>query len=206
MRDPERHTIELIVVVLALIVVCTLLVTAVLIADADAVEPDRACPPGHTIAQDTEGPYYVYTPNLPAGYSAVWVNDQVTLLPPPGTYGQAGDRVIVCYTEDIYTFAASLGTTTTTTVTPPIAETQTCTVDGEPGIRHPDGSCWTETRYNQEFSDQALEQVPSLTDPGRSVGSYTTHASTAPPAERTRYFMGVELPSFARIIQHVWAL
>ena len=75
MRDPERHTIELIVVVLALIVVCTLLVTAVLIAGADAVEPDRACPPGHSIAQDTEGPYYVYTPNLPAGYSAVWVND-----------------------------------------------------------------------------------------------------------------------------------
>ena len=193
------------VILVAAVIAFAIGIVVASIADAIAVNPDQACPPGHTIAQDTEGPYYVYTPNLPAGYSAVWVNDTVTLLPPPGTYGQAGDRVIVCYTDDIYTFADTLGVTTTTTVTPPTAETVPCIEDGVEGIMHPVDGCVTTDDYDDLFSADHLATVPSLTDPGRSVADvYDVPAHTA-ASERPRWFMGVQLPSFARIVADLHA-
>lgn len=205
--NPERRTAIIIVLAAFIVVLCTLMVAVLAITEADAA---NRCPAGHTIAADQPGPYYVYAPNLPGGYSAVWVNDSVTLLPPPGTYGELGDRIIVCYTDDIYAFAAQLTPTTTTTTTAvPVTETPACTVAGVPGILHPDGTCWTPERYDATFSPEALAEIPSHTDPGRSVADVYNNvlsvASAAPASERPRYFHGIELPPFAVIVAGVHA-
>lgn len=94
---------------------------------ATASAQEAQCPPGHTIAAVYEGPAaYVYTPNLPAGYSRVITTnpDRVFDMPPPGTYW--GDTITVCYTEDIiewathtHTAAPTTTSSTTPTQTPP---------------------------------------------------------------------------------------
>lgn len=148
------------------------------------------CPPGHDLAIERPGPYYVYTPNLPAGYSIVWVDDVATVLPPPGTYGTEGSTVRVCYTGDIYGFAASIPTTTSTTVAlPPVAVTQYCEVDGVPGIVHPVDGCYTVDDYDRDFPEAG------------PVGSRAVS-----PSERPRVFGGVALPSFAVVVSRSVAL
>lgn len=173
----------------------------------DALGVDHPCPTGHSVAADREGPYYVYTPNLPAGYSAVWVNNDVTLFPPPGTYGQPGDRVIVCYTNDIAAFAEQLAWEgpsgqVAKPEPPPQGETRPCIDDnGDEGILTPDGVCWTRTLYDETFSEENLAQVESQTSPGRSVADVISELPLGAASDRPRIFAGIELPSFARIIQ-----
>ena len=77
------------------------------------------CPAASVPALTADAPYYVYTPNLPAGYGAVLVDEALTLLPPPGTYGTDGQTVTVCYTDDIYAFAELHGVGHATTTTTP---------------------------------------------------------------------------------------
>ena len=69
------------------------------------------CPPPTIQAIEQPAPYYVYAPNLPAGYTHVLIDhpdgtQMVVTLPPPGVYGTEGDTVRVCYTDDIYQWAA----------------------------------------------------------------------------------------------------
>jgi hypothetical protein len=162
-------------------------VTAFLIGIATQANAQSWCPEGHQLVVDRDGPYYVYTPNLPAGYSAVWVNDHVTLIPPPGTYGQTGNRVRVCYTEDIHAYATQIGRLPQTP-TPDLS----CTVDGEHGIRGATGECWTASLYDQVFSAENLATVPHQADPTRSVADVyglTTQADLElAPSLRPRVF------------------
>lgn len=145
------------------ILIAAVAVTAFLIGTATAYAQSW-CPDGHQLVQDREGPYYVYTPNLPSGYSIVWVNDHVTLIPPPGTYGTTGDRIRLCYTDDIYAFAESIGRTPE----PPAPDLR-CWVDGEEGIKGATGECWTATLYDHTFSAENLATVPHQGDPTKSV-------------------------------------
>lgn len=204
----NRDVLGYLIAILILIVVCMVTLTVILATSAKAAQ----CPDGHSIAAERPAPYYVYTPNLPAGYSAVWVDDVVTLLPPPGSYGVEGQTVTVCYTDDIYAFAATIPTTTTTLgqsdITPPTADTQTCEEGGSPGIVMYDGTCMTIDRYNDTFSDEHLATVPSHTDPGRSVAEVTSRSPSdnTPPADRTRTLNGVEHISFTRLVGNHLAL
>jgi hypothetical protein len=90
------------------------------------------CTSGDTIGVDSaqyagfNGYQYVYSVNTPAGYTDTWLMDDqeqvighVPAPNPMGTYGPA-DRIVVCYTPDIYerlNVPAPTSTITTTTTT-----------------------------------------------------------------------------------------
>lgn len=186
-----------------------------LAAQTEKANAQEWCPPGHQLVIEREGPYYVYTPNQPAGYSAVWVNNNVTLFPPPGTYGEIGDTVRVCYTDDIHAYADQIGWPTVTPVEAPKPDLRCWDPQtGEEGLRGATGECWTATLYDQRFSAEHLATVPHQGDPSKSVadvyGLTPQMDAESKPSTRTRTFTypgGVTVySSFVDIIKKAQAI
>lgn len=184
-----------------ILVVLAIICTAAGSAEVAAETVTAACPDGHVTAVDTEGPYYVYMPNLPGGYSVVWVNETRTDIPPPGVYGAEGDRVLVCYTDDIHAYAEQIGHGVAAASTePPVSDAGVCVVDGEEGIPMADGTCMTPSRYDDVFSASALAEVASqavegatvadLCDLGNTPASHRSAASMRTFEEHVRVLCG----------------
>lgn len=206
----DRRVLYVTLIVATIAVLATLMVAVLAITDANASE--KPCPPHSTIQNYSSPDQLSVYVDQPVG-EPHWA--YVVLIAPDGQrwtifeplHGPFTNTIPgqwrVCFTENLQAVLDATGWTPPTTVAPPVAETIPCTDEtGAPGILHPDGTCWTEQLYNDTFSDENLATVPSHTDPGRSVADVSnldTAASTH-PAERPRYFAGVELPSFARII------
>lgn len=81
------------------------------IVPAQPAEAAFACASGTTLAIDRTGPYFVYTVNTPASYAQVWLGENptspYTWIGSHSTYGYAGQRVRVCYTENVYEYSAT---------------------------------------------------------------------------------------------------
>ena len=172
-----------------------LIVIAVLLFLAAQTEKAGAqswCPDGHQLVVDREGLYYLYSPNEPAGYSAIWVNDTVTLIPPIGQYGGPGDWIRVCYTDDIYAYAESIGRLPKPPQSPEPDLSCTDPQTGEAGLLGATGTCWTATLYDSVFSAENLATVPHQADPTRSVadvyGLTPEQDVESKPSTRTRTF------------------
>lgn len=145
---------------------------------------------------------HITQPNAPAGY--------VRVIAPNGTHWDFNDRPLfgqfelpgvvgqwwVCYTTDLDGTLAELGWTA------PTVDDGTCTDDnGEPGLYNGAGECITEAEYDKRFGYDNLATIPSYADPTRSIAE--VHGITPhddPASHRPRFFAGIELPSFARLI------
>ena len=161
-----------------------------MLGPADALTSPE-CPPSHTatLYNQPEGGYkYVYTPNLPGGYSRLIILNggiQIIELPAPGAYGP-GEQFILCYTDDIYAYAQ------------PWADDIACggfsTVDG----------CLTLDEYDEMYSFEALQLVESLAVPGRSVADIYSVPPTPRATDRPR--LGGE-PTIRQVVEgRIWAL
>lgn len=77
-------------------------------------------------------------------------------------------------------------------------------VTGEAGIPHPIDGCVTAAEYDAMFSAEALTTWESHAIEGATVADVAALNGvdlTVPASQRPRMFAGVELPSFARIIE-----
>lgn len=175
--------------------IVTILTVAILIALFLAAQTDKArsepiCPDGSTIAYDTtQGFYPLYSPDPPGAYTRIiliWEDHmQVVDNPPLATY--QAPHIVVCYNDNA------------------IPEF----VDGCDGFTMGDGTCMTIARYNETFSVDALEEVESLTQPGRSVADVYHLRGTAPleAADRPRNNGLLSEPTVREIIEgRLWML
>lgn len=62
--------------------------------------------------------------------------------------------------------------------------------------------CYTTAVYDEVFSVENLSTVPSHIDPTRPVAD-VYHLGDEPASQRPRVFMGVELPTFAEVLEQV---
>jgi len=187
MRESTKHLL-LILAVLLFAVFTTWLLTN----PAGALTSPE-CPNGHdaTLFNYPGGGYhYVYSPNEPGGYSRLIIIPDTgpptrIEMPPIGTFGP-GAQFILCYTNDIYGYVEYIGWQ------------GRCegfsTVDG----------CLTLDEYDEMFSFEALQQVESLTMPGRSVADIY-HVPSSPRASDRPRLGGY--PTIREVVEgRLWAL